>query len=216
MSSFKTWKSGTAALAALAIATGSIPFAIATPASAQLFPQSTTRTTQVTIPTGTSIPIRYDQAEKIVISPTETMPLTLKVAANIVNRSGSILIPAGSLVVGQMQPAEGGSQFVARELVTYQGRRQSINASSDVIKTSQVSRGASTGNILKGAVVGSAAAAALGGLTGDRRITAGEVLIGTGVGAVGGLVLGRKKADVVVVNPDTDLDLTLNSSLALR
>lgn len=218
MSSFTTWKSGTAALMALTIATGATaPLMMPDTASAQLFPQSPrTTTTQVTIPTGTSIPIRYDQAEKIVISPTETLPLTLKVAANIVNRSGSILIPAGSLVVGQMQPADGGSQFVASELVTYQGRRQSISASSDVIKTSQVGQGASTGNILKGAVVGSAAAAALGGLTGDRRITAGEVLIGTGVGAVGGLVLGRKKADVVVVNPDTDLNLTLRSSLALR
>lgn len=217
MSSFTTWKSGTAALMALTITIGATaPLMMPDTASAQLFPQSPRTTNQVTIPTGTSIPIRYDQAEKIVISPTETMPLTLKVAANIVNRSGSILIPAGSLVVGQMQPADGGSQFVASELVTYQGRRQSISASSDVIKTSQVSQGASTGNILKGAVVGSAAAAALGGLTGDRRITAGEVLIGTGVGAVGGLVLGRKKADVVVVNPDTDLNLTLRSSLALR
>ena len=215
MSSFTNWKSGTAALMALTITTA--PLIMPDTASAQLFPQSPrTTTTQVTIPTGTSIPIRYDQAEKIVISPTETLPLTLKVAANIVNRSGTILIPAGSLVVGQMQPADGGSQFVASELVTYQGRRQSISASSDVIKTSQVGQGASTGNILKGAVVGSAADAALGGLTGDRRITAGEVLLGTGAGALGGLVLGRKKADVVVVNPDTDLNLILRSSLALR
>ncbi len=218
MSSFTSWKSGTTALMALAIAASSTPLGIAPPASAQLFPSSSSpsRTTQITIPTGTSIPVRYDEAEKIVIAPTETMPVTLKVAANIINRSGNILIPAGSLVVGQMQPADGGSQFVARELVTYQGRRQPISASSNVINTSQVGRGASTGNILKGAAVGAAAAAALGGLTGDRRITAGEVLIGTGVGAAGGLVLGRKKADVVVVDPDTDLDLTLNSSLALR
>jgi hypothetical protein len=216
MSSFNSWQSGTAALMALAIATGSTaPIVITAPASAQLFPQST-RTTQVTIPTGTSIPVRYDQAEKIVVTPTETMPVTLTVAANIVNRSGSILIPAGSLVVGQMQPANGGSQFVARELVTYQGRRQPINAVSNVIGTTQVGRGPSTGNILKGAAVGAAAAAALGGLTGDRKISVGEVLIGTGVGAAGGLVLGRKKADVVVVDPDTDLDLTLRSSLALR
>lgn len=213
MSSFTSWRSGTAAIMAVAIATGTTaPLVITNPASAQLFPQST----QITIPTGTSIPVRYDEAEKIVITPTETMPVTLKVAANIVNRSGSILIPSGSLVVGQMQPANGGSQFVARELVTYQGRRQPINAASDVINTTQVSRGASTGNILKGAAVGAAAAALLGLLTGNNSIATGEVLIGTGVGALGGLVLGRKKADVVVVDPDTDLDLTLRSSLALR
>lgn len=217
MSSFNSWKSQTAALMAVAIAAGSTAqLAIIPSASAQLFPQSPSRTTQATIPSGTSIPVQYDEAEKIVITPTETMPVTLKVAANIVNRSGTILIPAGSLVVGQMQPATGGSQFVARELVTYQGRRQPISASSNVINTSQVSQGASTGNILKGAAVGAAAATALGGLTGDRKITVGEVLLGTGVGAAGGLVLGRKKADVVVVDPDTDLDLTLSSSLALR
>ncbi len=213
---FNSWKAGTAALTAVAIATGSTPIMLTTPASAQLFPQSPQSRTQVTIPTGTSIPVQYDQAEKIVITPTETMPVTLKVAANIVNRSGSILIPAGSLVVGQMQPAEGGSQFIARELVTYQGMRQPINASSDVIGTTQVSRGTSTGSILKGAAVGAAAAALLGLLTGDNSIATGEVLIGTGAGALGGLVLGRKKADVVVVDPDTDLDLTLRSSLALR
>lgn len=216
MFSFNSYKSGTAALMALAIVTGATaPIVTTTPASAQLFPQQQ-QTTQISIPTGTSIPVRYEQAEKIVVSPNETMPLTLKVAANIVNRSGSVLIPQGSLIVGELQPANGGSQFVAAELVTYQGRRQPINATSKVISTTQVSRGASTGNILKGAAVGSAAAAAIAGLTGNRNISAGEVLVGTGAGAVGGLLLGRKKADVVVINPDTDLDVTLRSSLALR
>ena len=216
MFSFNSYKSGTAALMALAIVTGATaPIVTTTPASAQLFPQQQ-QTTQISIPTGTSIPVRYEQAEKIVVSPNETMPLTLKVAANIVNRSGSVLIPQGSLIVGELQSANGGSQFVAAELVTYQGRRQPINATSKVISTTQVSRGANTGNILKGAAVGSAAAAAIAGLTGNRNISAGEVLVGTGAGAVGGLLLGRKKADVVVINPDTDLDVTLRSSLALR
>lgn len=195
---------------ALAIATGAAaPLIVPTPASAQFRSQPT----RVSIPTGTSIPVRYDQAEKIVVSPKETMPLTLTVATDIVNRSGTVLIPAGSQIVGELQPATGGSQFVARELVTYENNRQSINATSKVISQTQVSRGANTGNILKGAAVGSAAAAVLAGITGNSNISAGEVLIGTGVGAAGGLLLGRKKADVVVINPDTDLDVTLGSSL---
>jgi len=107
------------------------------------------------------------------------MPLTLTVAANIVNRSGSVLIPAGSQVIGQLQPANGGSQFVARELAIYQSRRQPINATSRVINQTQVRRGANTGSIVKGAVVG-AAAAALEGLTGNRKIGVGDILIGTG------------------------------------
>lgn len=210
-----SWQFRTATLMAIAIA--SVPVLNTAPAVAQLFPQQPTqRTTQITIPTGTSIPVRYDQAEKIVVSPDETMPLTLTVAADIVNRSGRVLIPAGSQIVGELQPANGGSQFVADELVTYQGRRQSINATSNVFNTTRVSRGTSAGSILKGAAAGSAAAAALAGLTGNRNISAGEVLIGTGAGAVGGLVLGRKKADVVVIDPSSDLDLTLRSSLSLQ
>lgn len=215
--SSKPWQSGTAALMALAIATGATaPMLMTAPASAQLFPSSPGRLNQTTIRAGASIPVRYEKAKKIVVSPDETMPLTLKVAADVTNRSGDILIPAGSLIEGELQPSEGGSQFVARELVTYQGRRQPIDATSDVIKITKINKGVSTSSILKGAVVGAAAGAALGGLTGNRRISTGEVLIGTGVGAAGGAVLGRKKAEVVVIEPDKDLDLTLRSSLAVQ
>ncbi len=220
MSSFKSWQSRTAALMALTIATSATtPMIMADPAAAQLFPQSPSspgRSSQTTIRAGVSIPVRYEEAEKIVVSPTERMPLTLKVAANITDRNGTVLIPAGSLIEGELQPVDGGSQFVARDLVTYQGRRQPINATSEVIKTTKLGRGAKTSSILKGAVVGAAAAAALGGLTGNRNISLGEVLIGTGAGAAGGAVLGRKKADVVVIDPDTDLDLTLRSGLAVQ
>jgi hypothetical protein len=69
---------------------------------------------------------------------------------------------------------------------------------------------------LKGAAIGGAAAAALSGLTGDKKISILEVLGGAGAGAAGGLVLGRKKVDVVVINPNTDLALKLRSDLALR
>lgn len=217
MFSFNSWQSGTAALMTLAIATGTTASLVPTaPASAQLFPQQRTQSTQITIPTGTSIPVRYQQAEKIVVTPDETMPLTLTVAANIVNRTGSVLIPAGSQIVGQLQPADRGSQFVATELVNYQGTRQPIDATSRVINTTQVSQGANAGNILKGAAAGSAAAAVIAGISGNKSISAGEVLLGTGTGALGGLILGRKKADVVVINPNTDLDVTLRSSLPLR
>lgn len=218
ISNFLPWRSPTAALMAFAITTSATaPLVMTTPASAQLFPQSpgTSQSNQYTIRSGVSIPVRYEQAKKIVVSPNETMPLTLKVAANITNRSGDVLIPAGSLIEGQLQPANGGSRFVARELVTYRGRRQPINATSDVIETTSVSRGTNVGTILKGAAVGAAAGAALGGLTGNRRISTGEVLIGAGVGAAGGAVLGRNKANVVVIDPDSDLDLTLRSTLAV-
>ncbi|MDV2990515.1 MAG: hypothetical protein N4J56_000169 [Chroococcidiopsis sp. SAG 2025] len=219
MLTFKPWQTGTAFLMALTIGTSAIlPMVMTAPATAQVFPSSpgsSRISDRTTIRAGARIPVRYDEAEKIVISPKERMRLTLTVAANITNRNGTVLIPAGSLIEGELVPADGGSQFIARNLIIDDGRRQSIDASSDVIETTQLRRGVSTGSILKGAVVGAAAGAALGGLTGNRRISTGEVLIGTGVGAAGGAVLGRKKADVVVINPDTDLDLILDSSLTV-
>jgi len=221
MLTFKPWRTGTAFLMALSITTSAtLPMVMTSPAAAQLFPSSpgsssSRSSDRTTIRAGARIPVRYDEAEKIVISPKEKMRLTLTVAANITNRNGTVLIPAGSLIEGELVPADGGSQFIARNLIVDDGRRQSIDASSDVIETTQIRRGVSTGSILKGAVVGAAAGAALGGLTGNRRISTGEVLIGTGVGAAGGAVLGRKKVDVVVINPDTDLDLILDSSLTV-
>ncbi len=214
------WKSGTAALMALAITTGtSAPLFSNASASAQLFPtqrsNTTNTTTRITIPSGTTIPVRYNKAEKIVVSPNETMAVTLTVASNIINRNGTILIPAGSTIEGELQPATNGSQFVATTLVT-NNRRQPIDATSKVISQTTVRQGSKTGNILKGAAVGAAASAALGALTGDRAIATEEILLGTGAGALGGALLRNRKADVVVIEPDTDLDVTLNSNLALR
>lgn len=214
MPKIERWQSGASVLIALSMMGGvAAPIVATAPAVAQSAYQNQT----IVIPNGTSIPVLYDKAQKIVVSPKETVPLTLIVAANVKSRTGTILIPAGSRIVGKLQPAEGGSQFIAEELVRSQGRRQYINATSSVITRSQeVRRGANTSSILKGAAIGGAAAAALSGLTGDKKISILEVLGGAGAGAAGGLVLGRKKVDVVVINPNTDLALKLRSDLALR
>lgn len=223
MYSRQSWKAGTSALLALAVVTSAtIPLATINPASAQLFPRSgqsnrtpgVNRGNQTTIRSGVVIPVRYEEGEKIVVSPKEKMPLTLKVAANITNRNGTVLIPAGSLIEGELRPAEGGSYFVARELVNYRGYRQPINATSEVIETTQVGRGPGVGSILQGAVIGAGAAAIISEIFGGIDVE--EVLAGAGVGAAGGAVLGRRKAEVVVIDPETDLDLTLGSSLAVR
>ncbi|MBD2040722.1 hypothetical protein [Microcoleus sp. FACHB-672] len=170
------------------------------------------------LPYGTEIRVRYDDAEKILVLPDETAPLTLKVAQNIKSSTGTILIPVGSQIIGELRPANGGSQFVAKELLMGRNSRPiPLNARSEVVtKTEKIDKGVSTGNILKGAAIGAAAATAISAITGDRAIATEEVLGGAGVGALGGLLLGRKKDTVVVINPNTDLDLTLRSELALR
>ncbi|MFB2937147.1 hypothetical protein ACE1B6_18025 [Aerosakkonemataceae cyanobacterium BLCC-F154] len=219
MFKIRNWKSTTAVIIALGMsASATAPIFIAAPALAQ-YRDSVTQRRDYRIPSGTEIQVRYDSAEKIVVSPNETTNLTLTVASDVVSRDGEILIPARSQVVGELRPARGGSQFVARDLILPGGERRSLNASSDIItETQEVRKGTNLTSILAGAAVGSAAAAIIAGVTGDRRIDALEVLAGTGTGTLGGLLLGnrRRSNEVVIIDPNSDLDLRLNSDLVVN
>lgn len=173
----------------------------------------------VKIPAGTTIPVRYEQAERILVSKTDPnpVPMTLKVAQNIVTSQGAVLIPAGSDVIGELRVNEGAAQFVAREIVLPSGQRLSVNATSETITTTEtVNKGSSIGKVLAGAAVGSGVAAGVSAVTGDRKIAAWEVLIGTGTGALAGLFLNRDTAEFIAINPNSDLNLTLNSDLVIR
>ncbi len=195
-----------------------------TPAQAQLFPsqgQSNPYPSRTNnnyslgvIPRGVVIPVGYEQ-EKILVTKEETVPITLIVAANIRDRNRNTLIPYGTEVVGQIEPAGDGSRFVAEELVFPDGTTQYIEASSNVVtRTETIKKGADTGDILKGAAIGAAAATVLSEVFGDVGVL--EVLGGAGAGAVGGLLLGGNEAELVSIDPNNDLSLTLQSDLALR
>ncbi|MBW4577411.1 MAG: S-layer homology domain-containing protein [Aphanothece sp. CMT-3BRIN-NPC111] len=167
------------------------------------------------IPSGTTIPVRYDK-ERILVTQDERAPVTVTVGANITTSNGTVLIPAGSEIAGEVRPAQGGSQFVAQTLTLPNNRQLAIDASSQVItRTETIRRGASAGELIRGAVLGSAAAAAVAGVTGDRTIRAEEVLGGTAFGTLISLFLGRDRVDLVVIDPETDLNLRLNQDLVI-
>ncbi len=176
---------------------------------------STTPTpTSVTIAQGTAIPVKYDKAEKILVTKDETSPLTLTVSQNVVTQDGTVVIPAGSQVVGQLKPATGGSQFVAEKLVLTSGQEYQLNATSDVItKTETVKKGTSLGSIIKNTVLGAGAATAVSAVTGDRAIATEEVLGGAGIGALVGLFFGKNSVDLIAIDPNTDLQMTINQNL---
>lgn len=221
MSNFKYSRSGISLLVALsAIATATTPFFAAVPASAQLFrtQENNNVTPQpITIPSGTTLPVEYKDAEKIVLTKEETVPLTVTVAANIKDKQGNILIPYGSEIFGELQPKDGGSQFVAQELVISPEKRQPLEAESQVVtRTETIDEGTDVGDILQGAAIGGAAAAIIALITGDNSIDLLEVLGGAGLGALGGLLLGGKETEVISINPNEDLDVTLLEDLALE
>lgn len=217
------WQTGSALVLAFGMTASTIapftlsPAAVANPAPlkvAQLFPSSERR---LAIPAGTRIPVRYDQAEKLVVAANNTASVTLVIPRNIRSASNDLLIPAWSEVRGKMQPVNGGAQFVAEELVLTNGTTLPINGRTNVISTTEETRrGGDTGDVLKGAAIGAAGASVVSGTVGSRRITLGKVLLGAGAGALGGLLLGRQTSDVVTIEPNTDMNLTLSSSLALR
>jgi hypothetical protein len=200
------------------VSTGNVA-AISSPYIVGQAPTQPNQPTQVRIPSGTVIPVRYEEAERILVAPNEPkpVPLTLTVAQNVVNSRGNVLIPAGSQVTGEIRTVQGGAQFVANEIVLSNGRRLAVNASSEVItKTETIRRGASVGDIVKNTALGAAAAAAISGVTGDRKIDLDEVLGGAGAGALVGVFLGRDRVDLIAIDPNTDLSMTLDSDLVIQ
>jgi len=202
------WRSATAAILALGITVAtSAPLVVATPAEAQ---QRVSQFDSIRIPSGSVIPVSYEK-DKIVVTREETAPLTLTV----------VLIPAGSQIVGELQPVrrrnQMGTQFVARELIISRRQRYRIDGTSGIItRTERVQKGTSTGSLAQGAALGAAAAAALAGITGDKAIATEEVLGGAGIGALAGVLLGRRSVDVIVIRPQQDLAVRLRSDIVLR
>ncbi|HEY9664287.1 MAG TPA: S-layer homology domain-containing protein [Allocoleopsis sp.] len=179
-----------------------------------------TSQTSLQIPAGTTIPVRYSAADRIYLSLEEPdpVPVTLSIARNIVSQNNQVLIPANTQVVGELRVEdETGARFYAKELLLGNNTRVPINATSGLVTTTEtIRRGANVGEVLAGAALGAGAAAGIAAVTGDQSITAPDVLGGTAVGALAGLFLGRNRVTLVTIDPNTDLDLKLDSPLVLR
>ncbi|MEA5593988.1 S-layer homology domain-containing protein [Rivularia sp. UHCC 0363] len=174
---------------------------------------TTTPIANITIPEGTVLPVKYDKAEKILVTKDETAPLTLTISQNVVTDTGNLVIPAGSRVEGKLQPANGGSQFVAQKLILTNGKEYEINATSGIIdKIETVKKGTSTSGIIRNTALGAGAAAAVAAVTGDRAIATEEVLGGAAIGAITGIFFNKKSVDLIVIDPNTDLEMTIGRS----
>ena len=163
--------------------------------------------------TGTVIPVIYEEGEKILVTKEETMPITVKVLENVTNNFGEVIIPAGSEITGEIQPAGGGSRFVAQSLWLPNQSEIPLAASSAVVtRTVTIEDGKNTDAIWQGAVAGAAAATIIAGVTGDTAIATEEVLGGAGVGALAGFLFGGNYTkELISIDTQRDLDLTLES-----
>lgn len=232
MTSVHQWKSGTAALMAIAVtASVTAPLLTLAPANAQyrIGQDRIGQYGNVTIPSGVALPVTYEK-ETITIAPGESKSLTLRIANDIIDRNRNVLIPAGTKVNGRLESVDldsyysrttddnqgKGVRFVAQELEFSNGQRQPINASSRTYTTTQkVSQGPSTGQVLTDAAIG-AGAGLLGSLvTGNRKIDDLKPVLGGAAGAGASVLLRKKQGSAFVLRPAQDLKLTLNSNLNL-
>ncbi|MEH2433206.1 MAG: conjugal transfer protein TrbI [Nostoc sp.] len=232
MTRLHQWKSGTAALMAIAVtASVTAPLLSLAPANAQyrIGQDRIGQYGNVTIPSGVALPVTYDK-ETITIAPGESKSLTLRIANDIIDRNRNVLIPAGTKVNGRLESVDldsyysrntddnqgKGVRFVAQELEFSNGQRQPINASSRTYTTTQkVSQGPSTNQILTDAAIG-AGAGLLGSLvTGNRKIDDLKPVLGGAAGAGASVLLRKKQGNAFVLRPAQDLKLTLNSNLNL-
>jgi len=232
MTSVHQWKSGTAALMAIAVtASVTAPLLTLAPANAQyrIGQDRVGQYGNVTIPSGVALPVTYEK-ETITIAPGETKSLTLRIANDIIDRNRNVLIPAGTKVNGRLEAVDldsyysrttddnqgKGVRFVAQELEFSNGQRQPINASSRTYTTTQkVSQAPSTSQVLTDAAIG-AGAGLLGSLvTGNRRIDDLKPVLGGAAGAGASVLLRKKQGSAFVLKPAQDLKLTLNSNLNL-
>ncbi|MBE9006857.1 conjugal transfer protein TrbI [Fortiea sp. LEGE XX443] len=224
-------KSGTAAFMAIALTTGAIaPMIASAPAQAQY---NIGQSRSTTIPANVTLPVTYEK-DKVVVTPGESMSLKLKIANDIIDRNRNVLIPARTEVIGRLEPVDlydrdypsdrnernndnrRGVRFVASELVFPSGRRLPINARSrTVTETERITKGADTGSILTDAAIGAGAATVISLLTGNRRVEVLEPVAGGAAGALASVLLRKKQADVFVLRPEEDLDITLTSNLVI-
>ncbi len=168
------------------------------------------------LPVGTNIPVVYEEAKKILVTKDETLAITVTVAQNVTNDYGEIVIPVGSEIIGEIQPAGKGSRFVAESLILPNQLEIPLVASSAVVtRTETVEAGKNTDAIWQGAVAGAAAATIIAAVTGDTAIATEEVLGGAGFGALAGFLFGgNNTAELISIDTQKDLNLTLRANLA--
>jgi hypothetical protein len=168
------------------------------------------------IPAGTTIPVKYDKGNKILLTREETLSLTLTVADNIKNLQGVTIIPGGSKIIGEIKPQEKGSQFISEMVMIgdKEPKSQKFDAISEVItRIEKLIKGGNPERVIKGAVLGHYAQAVIASLRDNKPISSDFLRYG-GLEALGGWLLRGESIDLVSIDPDRDLKLTLRSDFA--
>lgn len=178
----------------------------------------------IRIPAGTTLAVRYNVAQKILVSPNEPgpIPLTLNLAKNLSSFNANSLIPVGSQIVGELVTMQDQqtAQFVAKQIVLADGQRIEISASSKLItRNFAISKNQRVDRIIKNSALGTAAAAAFAAMSGNPIVASQQVLLNSGFGSsveLIGAFRNQDKVTIITIFPNSDFTLTLNSDVVLK
>ncbi|MGQ9867198.1 MAG: hypothetical protein ACUVSQ_13125 [Pseudanabaenaceae cyanobacterium] len=164
------------------------------------------------LPAGQKLVTRLAEGGTLYISTGETRQAVLRVDRDVVAANGVVLIPTGATIAGDFVPVSGGSRFVARTLNS-RGATVRLSAESEPILDVKDPRETGAGAILGDAAIGTAGAAILGAITGDRTIATEELL----AGAAAGVIIGNTTApQATVIEPNRPVELTLRQDLRFQ
>jgi hypothetical protein len=164
---------------------------------------------------GSKLDVIYTTSKKVVLTPGETMNMTLLVANDIKNSQGQVLIPKNSQIEGQLISRYSssdfkGAQFVAQKLIIGKKSYNNINATSALIKNQQSTNNIfGIGKTLQNATMTVAAQAALAKITG-QRMNVGDILSSVLTSRAQDNQ-PKDKDQLIIIEPQKDLSLTLGS-----
>jgi hypothetical protein len=175
---------------------------------------------RVRIPAGTTLPTRFDRNNvRIYVSPEEpgSIPVTLLIDRDIIAPDNTLLIPRNSQVIGEMRQVRGGVQFRTTALVLPSGAQLALDAASAVVnRTETIYQSTNVAALVSQAELSAGAAAGITAITGDRTIASQQVLGQVSFNNLIRQYQGRDRVILYAINPNTDLDVTLNAPLNLQ
>ncbi|MGK7911950.1 MAG: hypothetical protein AB4050_10800 [Synechococcus sp.] len=156
---------------------------------------------------GDTLGATFVDDDTLYFDPRETRAASLYIRSDVFDASGNVAIPSGTLITGQFQPVEDGTQFIADSLVLGD-RAFPLLAQSQTIESQRDPRQVSAGAIAQDAAIGAGIGLVLSAVTGDRAIATEEVL---GAAALGAVVGNVTAPEAIAIPPDTDINLTVTA-----
>jgi hypothetical protein len=160
---------------------------------------------EVLLSSGTVLSLRYPRDTVLQLQAGNSWQEVLVVAEDVRDRSGAVVVPEGSQVIGRFETSDQGSRFIT-QAITVQGRNVQLRGQSEVLAGD---RQVSDDNLVRNSAIGGAAFTMLGLLTGGIGFLAGA-LAGAAAGAATTYITAPQPA---IIQPNQVVEVRLSEDV---